>query len=367
MKSIQRLEALDVFRGLTIMLMILVNTPGSYEHTYAMIAHAPWAGCTLADLVFPFFLFSVGFSGFLSCRKHGGTLSSELLKKIVKRVFVLFVLGIIFNIFPGFPDIAPIRIFGVLQRIALAYGLGIILCLLLKSSKCILLGIAVLLLLHTLGLYLYAPNAPFDKLHNLSQTIDLVFPGAYHIYQGFGLPFDPEGIYGTISAATSVMLGYLAGKFINQQEQSATRIALFTLYGLLMIGGGLFLSLWIPICKALWTASYVFLTSGLAFVITGYFLHVLTHKNGTSKFYRPFKAFGTNPIFFFFISAIIAVALAKPWIIIDGLPFYGWFYKECLLPILSPNAASLVFSLFYLVLCWIIAEILYRRDIIIKI
>src|SRR5574344_2067228 len=100
MKSIQRLEVLDVFRRLTIMLMILVNTPGSYVHTYAMIAHAPWEGCTLADLVFPFFLYSVGFSGFLSCRKYGNTLTKKQFKKIIKRTIKLFILGIIFNMFP---------------------------------------------------------------------------------------------------------------------------------------------------------------------------------------------------------------------------------------------------------------------------
>lgn len=379
MTTDNRFETLDIFRGLTIMLMILVNTPGSYDHVYPLMAHAPWEGCTLADLVFPFFLYSVGFSGFLSCRKHGNNLIEKQFKKIIERTIKLFILGIIFNMFPyydvsmglSFDSIihawTHMRVFGILQRIACAYALGILLCLALKSFRRIGLAALILLILHTIGLYAYAPAAPFAMQHNLSQAIDIFIPGAANVYQGFGLPFDPEGLYGTLSAAASVMIGYLAGSRYCSENATSQHRNVFVLIGLSGIAFGYILSFWIPICKALWTFSYVLLTSGIAITVMNFFLIFSEHSLHYRTILRPLHAFGTNPLFFFFISAFFALTFGLPWIFIQDTIAYDWAYANLFLPFFSPELASLLFACIYLFLCWIPAEVLYRRNIIIKV
>ena len=376
-----RFVPLDIFRGLTIFLMILVNTPGSFEDVYPLLAHAPWFGCTLADLVFPFFLFSVGFSGFLSCQKHGGALSAALLRKILFRTAMLFILGIIFNTFP-FYDVEQglslqsaaalwenVRVFGILQRIACAYCLGTLLCLLLKTGPRILTAGVFLLFIHCLGLYLYAPEAPFAAGHNLSQAIDVFFPGIAHVYQEFGHPFDPEGIYGTLSAAVSVMLGYLIGREYHAYQLFYVPQLRFIAYGLAGVFLGVFLSLWIPIGKALWTASYVMLTSGIAVLILVLLDVVWSGKSVLSGCLQPLQALGSNAIFFFFVPAFAAQSMAFPWGIVDEVPLYEWLYQNLFLSFLesAPRAASFLFSMVYAVLCCLLAEILYRRKIFFKI
>lgn len=374
-----RFEALDAFRGLTIMLMILVNTPGSFDHVYPLMEHAPWEGCTIADLVFPFFLFSAGFSGFLSFHKYGNTLTGTQVKKILKRAVKLFLLGILFNMFPyydvsmglSFDSIGQawshMRVFGILQRIACAYALGMLLCLALKSWRSITMAALLLLILHTAGLYAYAPEAPFAMHHNLSQAIDMVLPGAANVYQGFGLPFDPEGIYGTLSAAASVMGGYLASWWICGKKAFTDNQKAFLLIGLALMAAGYSLGFVIPICKALWTFSYVLLTSGIALTVMNIFLILWQSARSYRILFRPMRAFGRNPLFFFFISAFVALTFSLPWIYIHGIIAYDWVYKNLFLPFFSPELASLLFAFFYLLLCWLPAEVLYRRKIIIKV
>lgn len=380
MSSLPRLVPLDAFRGLTIMLMIIVNTPGSFEHSYAWVEHAPWIGCTLADLVFPFFLFSTGLSGFLSNRKYGNILTQPAQNKLLKRTLLLFLLGILYNMFPfynvkaGF-SLASIgeawshvRVLGVLQRIALASCLGIMLGLKLKTAKRLICAALVLLIIHTTGLYLYAPAAPFAKGHNLSQAIDWIIPGTKYIYQEFGMPFDPEGLYGTISSAASVLVGYLAGYWLTVEDITLKRLRTLRSWGAVCMLAGLLLhaSTLIPICKALWTASYVFLTSGLALLLVSIAMLFWNKYPFLRKLYQPWQAFGTNPIFFYFFSAYVALSLAFPWFSIQGKPPYEWLFKQ-LLPYFSVEGASLVFACCFACFCWLVAEILYKKGIIIKI
>ena len=379
MELSQRLTSLDVFRGMTIMLMIIVNTPGSFETNYPLLEHSPWTGCTLADLVFPFFLFSVGLSGFLSSRKHGGCLTKPLLKKILRRTLLLLLLGLLFHAFPFYQvedglSVSSIvqlwtniRIFGILQRIALAYCLGVLLCLLLKAPRRILGAAILLLLLHTLGLFLYAPEAPFAKEQNLELAIGLVFPGPDHIYQGLGMPFDPEGIYGSLSAAASVMLGYLTGILLYSEKLTGQRIQRLAIYSLLFILSGLLASSLVPLCKSLWTGSYVIYTTGIALLLLLGFLYLEKNTSFASRLFQPFQAFGTNAIIMLFISAFISQSLCYPWLVVDEDPIYGWAFTYLFLPFFAPETASFLFSLVFLFFCWLIAEYLYHRKIFFKI
>lgn len=375
----KRLASLDVFRGLTIMLMIIVDTPGSYDVNYSLMMHSPWIGCTLADLVFPFFLFSVGLSGFLSTRKQGNILTKPLIKKILRRTILLFLLGILFNTFPYYqvdeglslPSVvqawANLRLFGVLQRIAIAYFLGIILSLLLKSPRRILLAAAALLLLHTAGLFLYAPDAPFGEEHNLEVAIGLIFPGPDHIYQGFGFPFDPEGIYGSISATANVMFGYLFGILLFSEKLTLQRLRKLAGCSLLFIAAGLLLGTWIPVCKSLWTSSYVLLTSGIGLLLLLGFLYLEKTLSCAPTLFHPFQAFGTNAIFFFLFSGFVEQSLGMPWILIDEAPVHEWIFTNLFIPFFPPEAASLLFSLLFLFFDWLVAEYLYHRQIFWKI
>ena len=380
MNSSKRLPALDIFRGLTIMLMILVNTPGSYVNVYPLLEHAAWEGCTLADLVFPFFLFGVGFSSYFSCNKHGGVLSSTLLKKIISRTITLFLLGIIFNMFPfyqvdqglSWASISDAwenaRIPGILQRIACAYLLGTVLCLWLKSTQRILTIAALLLILHTAGLIWYNPANPYLLEHNLSLAIDLLIPGTAHIYQGFGIPFDPEGFYGTLSAAVTVMAGFLTGRHFCTPGLSPQAAAnQFAIYGIGCIAAGLIAGQWIIICKALWTASYVLLTSGIALLVLTLLVHLTESFTLPRKLLQPAQAFGMNSIFFFFASAFFALTFAFPWFMIGPDPVYDWIYNTIFLPIYTPEFGSMLFGLCYVALCSLAAEFLYRRKIFFKI
>ena len=379
MHTAKRLRTLDVFRGLTIMLMILVNTPGSFAYVYPLMEHAQWSGCTLADLVFPFFLFAVGFSGFLSCRKYGGHLSAELWKKIFLRLVGLFLLGILFNMYPYYDASVGlswesivsfwqnIRIFGVLQRIALAYFLGMLLCCWLGKTVRIMFAGALLLLIQWVGFLLYAPEAPFVLEHNLSQAIDLLVPGAAHIYQGFGIPFDPEGLYGTLTSAVNVMIGYLAGRLVWKHSSKGLPIGRLTGWGLLCFLSGLLLGNWVIICKALWTPSYVLLTSGIALLLFALLLYLLDEKHWLVTLMRPAQAFGTNPLFFFFASAFVAQSMGFPWFMVEGQPLYDWIYQTFFMQLLVPEFGSFVFGLVYRFLCGLVAEWLYRCHIFLKI
>ena len=151
-KSSGRLVSLDIFRGLTVAFMIIVNNPGSWNFVYPPLKHAEWNGCTLTDLVFPFFLFIVGMSTWFSLKKYGNELNGSSILRIFRRTITIFALGLFLEIFPYFArDYSTLRIMGVLQRIALAYGLGALLCLTVRrrlfvdryrSSASYLLGIA---------------------------------------------------------------------------------------------------------------------------------------------------------------------------------------------------------------------------------
>ena len=373
-----RLAALDAFRGLAIMLMILVNTPGSYEHVYVQLEHSAWLGCTIADLAFPFFVFSAGAAGYFSCQRQGGEFTGPVGKKLLRRTAVLFFLGILYNMFP-FYDVtlgfstegivqwwAHVRVCGVLQRIALGYGLGMLLCLWLKDAWRIAGAAAALLAIHSLGFFLYAPAAPFVLQHNLSLAVDLIVPGEVHLYQGFGLPFDPEGFYGVLSTTAHVLCGYLAGRWASRQSLRQVSLRPLAVAGAAAVLAALLLNFAVPICKALWTASYVLLASGLAALLLAAAIYVWETGEHRAVFY-PFRVFGMNAIFCYFAAAYINLSLSLPWFIIDDMPVYDWIYQQVFLPFFPPKAASLAFGICFLALCWGLAELLYRRRIFLKV
>ena len=275
-----RFGALDVFRGMTIVFMIIVNSPGNWDQVYAPLLHAEWHGFTPTDLVFPSFLFAIGTAMSFSMRKWTDQPGGEVAKQILKRTALLFLFGYLMYWFPFFRldlewtfsafPIGETRIFGVLQRIALAYGVAATL-LHFAGKK----WTYSLVLLSLPVYWVLLVNYGIDGLDPLSlegnavRALDLNLIGANHMYMGEGIAFDPEGLLTTLPSIANIVAGYAAGLFVQRdRNEKNTRI------DLMLVGGSICLAaiVWdlaFPINKKLWTSSYVLLTIGLDLVILG--------------------------------------------------------------------------------------------------
>ena len=356
-----RILSVDIFRGLTIALMIIVNTPGSWSYVYAPLRHAEWHGWTPTDLVFPFFLFVSGVSFSLSMSRLSDKSTSELMKKIWKRVALIFLVGLLLNWFPFYHrHIGDLRIFGVLQRIALAYGLGSTMILLLKRNLLLIASAIVLVGYH--ALLLIAGDDPFSLENNLTITIDKWLIGESHMYKGFGIPFDPEGLIHSFPAAINVVIGFLIGKYTIVDKQ-------FSILQKVGIGIGMIALayLWdfigFPINKPLWTSSYVFLTCGLGALLLMLLQWIIDDK-GWKKWAFPFKVFGMNPLFSYVLSILFVKIFFR--ISIGEGNVYSWLYNSVFAPMLGDYGGSFGYALGYTGFIWLFAWMLYRKSIIIK-
>jgi predicted acyltransferase len=368
-----RLESLDVFRGVTIAAMLLVNNPGSWSHVYGPLRHAVWNGCTPTDLVFPAFLFIVGIAatfslGGLAARGVG---RRALFRKAAVRAAIIFGLGLTLQGFPSY-DIGHLRLLGVLQRIALSYLVAavIMLCTGMRGQIAALLGLlvgywALLTLVPVPGV---GPGVLEPGL-NLSNWLDRRLIGPNHLLRTTAT-WDPEGILSTLGAIATVLCGVLAGHWIRSSHRGLTKVL-----GLLVAGGvgvclGLAWNLVFPINKSLWTGSYVLLSAGIASLLLA-LLYWLVDIRGSRWWARPFLVFGTNAIAAYWLSSLLAIVLG--WIVVAG-PAGGepvvlrTYLDEVLLASwLAPRNASLAYAISY-VLVWLgLLTILLRRRIFIRI
>ncbi len=366
-----RLLALDVFRGMTIAFMILVNTPGSWSHVYAPLLHAKWDGATPTDLVFPFFLFIVGVSMFFSFSKFNRQLDSHLTMKILKRVVLIFVIGLALNYFPFYNrTIENLRIMGVLQRIALAYGIGAFICILVPANQLWRAGILILVG-YWLVLILFGGEQPFSLEGNFARIVDLKVFGENHVYKGFGIPFDPEGLLSTIPSAVTVIFGYLTGKLIQSSSEKNLLAKNLLIMGALAIFLGLFWDQYFPINKPLWTSSYVVYTGGIACIVIGLLIELIDIR-GYTNWTQPFVVFGINPLIIYVLSGVlvkIMIGMVK-WEMESGSTnLYSWLYQDVLAAML-PNQlkfASFLFAVLIVAICWLFGWVLYKRKIFIKV
>ncbi len=359
-----RILSIDIFRGITIAFMIIVNSPGSWEYVYAPLRHASWHGCTPTDLVFPFFIFAVGLSMAFSMRNLEKKSNAEWVKKILKRTFLIFLVGFLLNWFPFYhKNLMDVRFFGVLQRIALSYGLAALLILFIQKQKhliaTVILGLVGYSILMKLG-------GDFTLENNLGRKIDSFLLPDRNIYGGFGIPFDPEGLYGTISSAMHVVIGFLIGKYLIDKREDPKQFLLPALgMGVLMIILGYFvLSTSAPINKPLWTNSYVFYTSGLACLLLTLLVYLVDVLK-VSSWSLPFKIFGRNALFSYVLSMVIVKILITV-VKLDKGNGYGYLYSEVFQPAFGNYVGSLGFALFILFLVFIGAFALYRKNIMFK-
>jgi len=363
----KRLVALDVLRGLTIALMIMVNTPGSWSYVYPPLEHSDWDGATPTDLVFPFFLFIVGVSMWYSFKKYGSGITRSGLKKVLKRVAIIFLLGLFLNALPYF-EFEKLRIYGVLQRIAIAYGIAALLCMKFDYKKLTYVFVALLLGYWAL-IYFGGTGNGYSLEGNVVRQLDLFLFGENHIYGGFGIPFDPEGLLSSIPSVATVLLGYFTGRIIENSGDVSVAVKKLIFIGIILVIIGLLWDLVYPINKPIWSSSYVVYTGGLAMLFLSLLLWLIDIKN-IKKVFMPFIHFGTNPLFIFMFAGVFGrmMRLVKTTNASgESITVLNYYYSELLVPIFGNMNGSLFFAVSHIVFFWFLTYILYKKKIFIKI
>lgn len=358
-----RIDAIDILRGLALALMLLVNNPGSWSAVYAPFLHAQWHGLTPTDLVFPFFLFVVGAS--MACSLKGQIETSGLpWVSIFKRSFLLFLIGFVLQIVPFDQSPDTWRIMGVLQRIGLCFMLVATMIAVIKERWLLLSGILVLItywfILSTAG------EAAYTIDNNLVRQIDITILGSAHMWQGKGLAFDPEGLLSTIGASMTVLSGYLICTNVLQHKNDKQQMLHLVGIAAVLLALGIAWSVVHPVNKALWTGSFVLITSAaaclaLAFIIL--FWQVLGIKIGLNAL----KIYGSNPILIYVAAWLFSVFLSRINITFGdrSSSLQGWLYSsfQTLMP---DKLASLMYAILFTFVFYIIALLLYKKRIFIK-
>ncbi|MFM7364932.1 MAG: acyltransferase family protein [Cuspidothrix sp.] len=375
-----RLVSLDVFRGIAIASMILVNNPGSWDHIYPPLEHAPWHGCTPTDLVFPFFLFIVGVAMPFSLAKYTpeNLPTPQVYARIIRRGLILFALGLLLTLstmlldllFKGTVlDFSTMRIMGVLQRIGLAYVIAAFAILKLpQRSLWILAGVVLIAYWLTMEL-IPVPGYGAGNLTaegNLGGYIDSILLGKNHLYKGG--PFDPEGLFSTLPSVVTVLIGYFTGLWLQKQPvKNQTSINLL-IVGLAFLVIGKLWDFVFPINKALWTSSYVVYTAGWALLVLA-LCYELVEVRGLKRWGFPLEVMGLNAIFLFVGSGLLARLLMKTPIGngTEAISVKTWIYQHWFSAWAGDLNGSLLFAIANIILWWIILYGMYRRRWFLKI
>ena len=360
----ERLSSLDAFRGITIVAMILVNNPGAWDDVYAPLQHAAWNGWTPTDLIFPFFLFIIGVAITFSLdqRRGRGFRKGDILASVARRTLLIFGLGIFLNGFPLF-DWSILRIPGVLQRIALCYGVTSLVVLMSGVRRqCI---TALLLVVGYWMLMALTPDGWLRPEATLGARLDEGLLRGHLLHDGW----DPEGLLSTLPAIATTLAGALTGHWLRSSRPAATRVVGLACAGVAAAAVGLLMDRWCPINKSLWSASYVVLTAGAALIGLAA-CYWLIDVCGYRRWATPFIIYGMNPIVAYVLSTLIAKEMllwrvSRP----DGstLDLHSYIFASVFLPLARPINASLLYAVAY-VLVWLgVASLLYRQRVLIKI
>jgi predicted acyltransferase len=367
--------SLDVFRGLTVCFMIIVNTPGSGATPFAPLLHAQWHGFTPTDLVFPSFLFAVGNAMSFSMGKFVS--EKQFLFKVIKRTILIFVLGYLMYWFPffatddvgnfGLTPIAKTRVMGVLQRIALCYFFASLLIRYLSTRSVIIVSILLLVGYWFLLLVFSSHGDPYDMVNNVGTQLDKYILGDDHLYHGEGVPFDPEGILGTLPAIVNVIIGYYAGKFVKEPGHNYETTARLLLAGGVLILTALAWNNYFPINKKLWSGSFVLLTTGLDLAILAALIYIIEIKSfNPLNWTKFFTIFGKNPLFIYLLSELLVISFWK--ISMAGNEsFYTWINSNVFQNILPGPFGSLLFAVTFMLLCWSVGWWLDKKKVYVRV
>ena len=361
-----RLLSLDVFRGLTIAAMILVNDPGDWGHIYAPLEHSEWNGCTPTDLVFPFFLFMVGVSVVYSMesKKANGAGHSKIILTALRRTVILLLITYITQlIFRWKFDIAHLRLPGVLPRIALVYFICTILYLKTSQKTRDWIFAVVLIGYYIIMTFIPVPGVGYANLNpetNMGAWLDRLVFTSDHLWSS-SRTWDPEGLLGTLPAIGTGLFGIRVGTWLKRKDRDdSTKVSWMFTYGVIAVIIALIWDLFFPINKALWTSSFVLYTGGLATVglaISFWLIDVQGYK----KFTYPFVVFGANAITAYVLSGFIPHYFSQ--IHIGGKSIY----QNLFVPYFSPVNASLAGAIFIVLILWLVMWVLYLRKIFVKI
>lgn len=365
-----RFESLDVFRGMAIASMILVNNPGSWNHVYTPLLHAKWHGFTPTDLVFPAFLFIVGVAMPFALGKYTNGLrpTRSLYWRILRRSALLFALGLLLNGFYKY-DWETIRILGVLQRIAIAYLISSWVVLNLSWRQQIILSVAILLGYQAAMQWIPVPGFGAGNLSaegNFGAFVDRAILGTQHLLKGG--QFDPEGLFSTLPAVVTVLIGYWTGDWIGRQKTESRTTMSLAIAGLSCLVVGRLWGLGFPINKALWTSSYVVYSAGwcvLLFAFCYHWIEVLKQR----KWGFPFRVMGLNAIFLFVASGLVARMLLYTHIGTgEKAPStYTWIYENAFQPWAGAMNGSLLFAIATVLIWWCILYTMYRLNLFFKV
>jgi predicted acyltransferase len=380
-KSNNRLLSLDVMRGITIAGMILVNNPGSWDYVYAPLRHTEWNGLTPTDFVFPFFMFIMGISCYASLKKFNFQPTKPVLYKIIKRTILIFFVGILLSYFVGVfesysqlkienlaffdrfwrsvTNIGQLRILGVMQRLALCYGFVSLIAVLVKH-KYILYIIVCGLIGYFLILVLGNGFRPGET--NIIGIVDRYIMGEEHMYIEGGV--DPEGLLSTIPSICHTLIGFCCGKLLFEIKENKDRMLKLFLVGSILRFSGFLLSYGCPINKKIWSPTFVFVTCGFGALLLALLIWIID-INQHKTWSRFFQSFGVNPLAIYVLAGILSV-------LTDYIPIYnsqiglkGWLYNA-LNFYFDSYFASFLLALIFIGVCWVVAYILFKKKIYIK-
>jgi predicted acyltransferase len=354
--------------------MIIVNTPGNHPTTYAPLLHADWNGFTPTDLVFPSFLFAVGNAMSFVSQKWVQMNQAQVLTKIFKRTLLLFVLGYLMYWFPfikydisghvALKPFAQTRVFGVLQRIGLCYGIAALMVYYLKPKKAFIASASILIVYWLILLWFGEPGNELGMTGNAGTRLDWWLIGPDHMYHGEGIPFEPEGLLSTLPAVVNVIAGYLAGRFIQSAGKTWEMLAKLLLAGCVLTALAYWWDLSFPINKKLWTSSFVLYTTGLDCITLAIVVYIIDFW-GKTRWTRFFEVFGKNALFIYLLSEVGAIALyayrLKP-----GTTFYKWIFEH-VFSYAGMYVGSLLFAIWFMLMCWLAGWWLDRRKIYIRV
>ena len=358
--------ALDVLRGMTVALMIVVNTPGDGATTFAPLKHAAWHGFTPTDWVFPTFMFVVGAAMAWSLGKY--QTDRAFISRVLRRTALIFLFGYLMYWFPFVhPDgghlvgspIGETRIFGVLQRIALGYGCAALIIRYAGARGAVWFSAAALI-----GYWaILSVSGDLTMTGNAVLRLDRFLMGDAHLYHGEGLAFDPEGLLSTLPAIVNTIAGYFAGVYLREKGRGYESVAMLLLAGVAAVAIALCWNPFFPINKKLWTSSFVALTVGLDLIVLGVLVYLIDIRNrrGWTGFFR---VFGRNTLFCYLLSEL-GVTLMLLFRVGDR-SVYQMAYQTVFQP-MGGYFGSLLFAVSWMLVCWLAGLLLDRRGIYLKV
>jgi predicted acyltransferase len=366
----QRFTALDVFRGMTVCFMIIVNNQAGAV-PFEPLEHASWHGFTPTDLVFPSFLFAVGNAMAFTMPKFAGMGNGQVAGKIFKRTFLIFLIGYLLSWYPFVSinaagewipkTIDKTRIFGVLARIALCYGIAAAMIHFLSRKAVMYTSIAILLG-YWLVMYL---GGDYTMLGNVGIAVDKWLVGENHMYKGEGIAFEPEGFLSTFPAAVNVVIGYFAGVLLREKGKDYEGIAKVLLYGAALMAIAYCWNYSFPINKKIWTSSYVLYTCGISLLMIGSLVYLNAKTSFRTGNYF-FEVFGKNPLFIYVLSSFIP----KTFNLIrdaDGRSLTTVISKDFFQQIAPGSIGALLYSIALMMVCWLVGYVMDRKRVYVRV